>query len=148
MDPIQRSIEISATPEKVFPLIAHLERMGEFSPENTGGTWVRGATGPEVGARFRGSNARGGQRWTTLATVTTYLPPTAFAFEVTAGPFKVARWAYELEATTSGCKVTESSTDRRGRFVRLFEKGGGDRAGFTATSIEQTLANLKAACEA
>ena len=148
MEPIQRSIEISATPEKVFPLIAHLERMGEFSPENTGGTWVRGATGPEVGARFRGSNARGGQRWTTLATVTTYLPPTAFVFEVTAGPFKVARWAYEIEALTSGCKVTESSTDRRGRFVRLFEKGGGDRAGFTATSIEQTLANLKAASEA
>ena len=50
MELIQRSIEISATPEKVFPLIAHLERMGEFSPENTGGTWVRGATGPEVAA--------------------------------------------------------------------------------------------------
>ena len=148
MELIQRSIEISATPEKVFPLIAHLERMGEFSPENTGGTWVRGATGPEVGARFKGTNARSGQRWTTLATVTTYLLPTAFVFEVTAGPFKVARWAYEIEATTSGCKVTESSTDRRGRFVRLFEKGGGDRAAYTATSIEQTLANLKAACEA
>jgi hypothetical protein len=148
MEPIQRSIEISATPEKVFHFIAHLERMGEFSPENTGGEWVRGASGPAVGARLKGTNARGGQRWTTLATVTTYLPPTAFAFEVTAGPFKVARWAYDIEATTNGCKVTESSVDRRGRFVRLFEKGGDDRAAFTGASIEQTLANLKAACEA
>jgi len=148
MEHIQRSVEISATPEKVFYFIAHLERMGEFSPENTGGEWIRGANGPAAGARVKGTNARSGQHWTTLATVTTYLPPTAFAFDVTAGPFKVAHWAYEIEATHAGCKVTESSVDCRGRFVRLFAKGDGDRAAFTATSIEQTLANLKAACEA
>ncbi len=147
MEQVQRSIEIAATPEKVFHLLSHLERMGEFSPENTGGEWIRGASGPAIGARFKGTNARGKHQWTTLATVTTYLPPTSFAFEVSAGPFKVARWTFEIEATSSGCRVTESSLDRRGRFVKLFEKGGDDRAGFTAISIEQTLASLKAVSE-
>jgi ribosome-associated toxin RatA of RatAB toxin-antitoxin module len=148
MDAISRTVEIAATPERVFDLVSHLERMGEFSPENTGGAWIRGSKGPQLGARFRGTNARGGQRWSTLATVTTYLPPTSFTFEVTAGPFKVASWRFEIVATTNGCHVTESAIDRRGRFVRLFEKGGDDRASFTGVSIEQTLAALKAACEA
>jgi len=148
MEHISRSIEIAATPELVFALVSRLERMGEFSPENTGGEWVRGATGPAVGARFKGANARGSHTWTTLATVATYLPPTKFSFDVTAGPFKVATWTFAIEATHEGCRVTESSLDRRGRFVKLFEKGGSDRMAFTAVSIETTLAKLKAAAEA
>jgi len=148
MEPIQRSIDVAATCEEVFSLLSHLERMGEFSPENTGGKWIGGASGPSAGAKFKGTNARGDQRWTTLATVKTYLPPTSFVFRVTAGPFSVAEWSFHLEATHEGCRVTESSRDLRGRFVKLFEKGGDDRSLFTATSIEQTLAKLKAAAEA
>ena len=147
MDEIQRTVDISASPEVVFALVSDLERMGEFSPENTGGEWVRGATGPNVGARFKGTNARGGHNWSTIATVATYLVPTEFAFEVSAGPFKVARWSYAIAATHDGCRVTETSVDRRGRLLKMFERGGDDRAAFTAESIEHTLANIKATCE-
>ena len=44
---------IAATPERVYELVSDLPRMGEWSPENTGGSWIKGATGPAVGAKFK-----------------------------------------------------------------------------------------------
>ena len=54
--------DIAASPAKVWEMLSDLPRMGEWSPENTGGKWVRGATGPAVGARFVGSNRNGKKR--------------------------------------------------------------------------------------
>jgi len=53
------SRDVSATPEEVWKLITDLPRMGEWSPENRGGTWAKGATGPAVGAHFAGKNKNG-----------------------------------------------------------------------------------------
>ena len=39
---------IAAAPERVYELVSDLPRMGEWSPENTGGTWIKGAKGPAV----------------------------------------------------------------------------------------------------
>ena len=44
---------------ELYDLVSDLPRMGEWSPENTGGKWVNGAAGPVVGARFKGSNKSG-----------------------------------------------------------------------------------------
>ena len=63
------SVTIAAPAERLYDLISDLPRMGEWSPENCGGKWVKGATGPVVGARFRGHNRKGWRRWTTLVTV-------------------------------------------------------------------------------
>ena len=42
---IEESIDIEAPPERLYPMVSDLSRMGEWSPENRGGKWVGGATG-------------------------------------------------------------------------------------------------------
>ena len=60
---IEVSRVVSASPERVYELVSDLPRMGEWSPENTGGKWVKGATGPAVGALFEGTNRLGKKKW-------------------------------------------------------------------------------------
>ena len=59
VEAIEESIDIDAPPERVYDMVADLSRMGEWSPENQGGKWLRGATGASQGARFKGRNRIG-----------------------------------------------------------------------------------------
>jgi hypothetical protein len=143
------SIEIAVAPERAFAAVCDLAAMGRFSPENTGGEWLEGATGPALGASFKGENARDSSSWSTVAKVATYDPPANFAFEVTFKAFKIARWEYAIIATENGCRVTETWTDRRNRLMR--KTGDTDdfrRAEFTKVSIRTTLERLKKQLEA
>lgn len=149
---VSRSLDVDAPAEQVWALVSDLPRMGELSPENTGGRWVGGATGPALGARFRGTNRAGRRRWSTTCEVVRCEPGSAFAFDVVAGPLTVASWSYEVTPTgPTSCTVTEGWVDRRGRLLKALGgplTGVDDREAFTAASIEQTLAALKAAVEA
>jgi ribosome-associated toxin RatA of RatAB toxin-antitoxin module len=146
---ISDSIVITAPPERVFDLVSDLAQMGRFSPENTGGQWLSGATGPAVGARLKGSNAQGRVTWSTVATVVDFNRPRTFAFEVVVSRFKVARWEYQIESREGGCTVTESWTDRRGPLAkRLTRAIVADRESFTRHSIRTTLEGVKKAAEA
>lgn len=151
MADIRVTREIATSPEVVWGLVSDLPRMGERSPENQGGTWIRGATGPTVGAKFKGKNSNHGKSWSSIAKVTDAEPGSTFAFDVTAaGLVPISRWEYEISPTESGCTVTERWTDRRpGWFKPLAAKltGVGDRAEFTKGSIEQTLASIAAEAE-
>jgi hypothetical protein len=59
--PTAESRDMATPAAKVWSLVSDLPWMGEWSPENAGGKWVKGATGPAKGARFRGTNKRGHQ---------------------------------------------------------------------------------------
>ncbi len=48
------TLHIDAEPQKVWELISDITKMGEYSPEVFEAEWLDGATGPEVGARYRG----------------------------------------------------------------------------------------------
>ncbi len=140
--------EISAPAERVWSMISDVTRMGEFSPENVGGRWLRGATGPAPGARFRGTNRRGWRRWSTRCVVIDADAPRRFAFRVTAGGLAVAEWHYDLEPTDTGCRVTETFVDRRGWLVRTAGRlltGVDDREAHNRAGMQQTLAALAAA---
>ena len=50
------SMVINRPVSEVFDAVADITRMGEWSPECTGGRWVAPATGPSVGAKFEGDN--------------------------------------------------------------------------------------------
>ncbi len=142
------SIDIEASPDVVFARLIDLPKMGDLSPENTGGEWLNGARGPRAGAKFKGTNARNGDEWSTTVTITRFDAPSNFAFEVTYGPFRVAHWAYEIESTAQGCRVTETWRDRRNWLVRRSDvKKGFDRLAYTKESIRATLSALKANCE-
>jgi hypothetical protein len=147
---LSQSIEINASPDDVFRTITDLPAMGRLSPENTGGKWLNGAEGPAVGAKFKGTNANGSKSWTTTVTVVELAPPSTFAFEVNVGPAKVARWAYAVEATPTGSRVTESWTDRRSALSKWIggkSSGVAHRDQFTVKSIQTTLDNLKKTLE-
>lgn len=146
---VRRTVDVAAAPEQVWALVSDLPGMGAHSPENRGGRWVRG-DGPHVGAVFVGRNGAGLRRWSTRSTVVRSEPARTFVFDVTSLGQPVARWSYELEPTATGCRLTEQWQDRRGALLHtlggLFT-GVGDRAAFTAVSIEQTLSGIKGTAE-
>jgi uncharacterized protein YndB with AHSA1/START domain len=141
---------IGAPADQVWALVSDLPRMGSWSPENTGGTWAKGAAGPAVGARFKGTNANGKRRWSTQVTVVECQPGRTFSFDVRAGGLSIARWSYAMEPDPGGCQVTETFTDTRGWIITTIGglvSGVHDRQTFNRAGMEETLANLAAAAE-
>ncbi len=146
--PTAVSRDIGAPAHEVFALVSDLPRMGEWSPENTGGEWVKGSTGPALGAMFRGTNRNGVRRWSTTVTVTGFAPDALFEFAVTSGPLEVSHWRYDFEQTDSGCRVTESFEDRRKPWFAFVARALGDHSSEHAEQeMTQTLANLARATE-
>lgn len=146
---VRRSVEVAASADAVWALVSDLPAMGEYSPENRGGRWVSG-DGPAVGAVFVGSNGSGRRRWSTRCTVVRSEPGSAFAFDVSSVGLPVARWSYEVEPTGTGCRLTEQWEDRRGPLISAVGRlitGVGDRAAYTAESIETTLQAVKERAE-
>lgn len=101
----QATIHINATPEAVYALVSDVTRMGEWSPETISCEWVDGATGPAVGAKFKGTNKMGFYKWSTTPTVTECTPGKLFAFD--AGG---TVWRYSFTDSNGGTSVTESFT--------------------------------------
>jgi uncharacterized protein YndB with AHSA1/START domain len=144
------SREIAAPAERVWEMVSDVTRMGEWSPETVGGTWLKGATGAQPGARFRGTNRNGKKKWDTMAVVVDAHPGRRFSFRVTAAGFKVAEWIYEIEPTAAGCRVTETWVDQRGTVARTLGKpvsGVADRAEHNRAGMEQTLERLASVAE-
>jgi Polyketide cyclase / dehydrase and lipid transport len=146
--PTAASRDIAAPSDKVWGLVADLPRMGEWSPENAGGKWMNGATGPALGAVFKGNNRNGLRRWSTKVTVVGCEPARVFEFAVTSGPLEVANWRYEFEQTEGGCRVTESWVDKRKPWFATIARVMGDHSpGAAERQIAQTLDNLAKAAE-
>ncbi|MDO8390914.1 MAG: SRPBCC family protein [Actinomycetota bacterium] len=148
MDHAEVSHTITATPERLYALISDMPRMGEWSQENNGGKWLKGATGPAVGAKFKGKNSKGFRRWSTIATVVTADAGKEFAFDVTVKGMKVARWGFRLEAAEGGTKVTEFWDDHRVKVMKVLTGlalGIPDRVSHNTAGMEHTLTKLAAA---
>jgi uncharacterized protein YndB with AHSA1/START domain len=149
-DHVSVTQEIGAPPEQVWAMVSDLTRMGEWSPENEGATWLRGATGPKPGATFSGANRNGKKKWKTAGTIVDAEPGRLLTFRIKAAGFKVAEWRYVFESVATGCRVTESWTDQRGKIAKALGKpvsGVADRAAHNQVMMEQTLERLKAAAE-
>lgn len=150
-DSISVSREIAADAGRVWELVSDLPRMGEWSPEATGGRWKGGASRASKGARFVGHNRSGWRRWSTLATVVECNPANSFAFDITSGPLKVARWRYDIESTSDGCSVTESWEDHRSAFFARATSlltGVSDRSEQNRRNMAATLEALAETAEA
>ncbi|HEY5025996.1 MAG TPA: SRPBCC family protein [Acidimicrobiales bacterium] len=149
-DQLSVTLEMAAPAERVWAMVSDLTRMGEWSPENEGSVWLRGATGPHPGAKFSGANRNGKKKWKTAGTVVDAEPGRLFTFRITAVGFKVAEWRYEFEAIPSGCRVTETWIDQRGTIAKTLGtpvSGVPDRAAHNRATMEKTLERLKAAAE-
>lgn len=151
-DRVEVSVEVAASPATLYAMVSDVTRMGDWSPENIGCEWVGGATGPAVGACFKGKNRIGGHRWTTVNEVVEAAPGKVFAFRTTSFGLKVAEWRYEFtgDETAGTCAVTESWIDQRGALITFggrLATGVADREAHNREGMAQTLAALKTAAE-
>lgn len=148
----QASTDVDASPTVLYDVVSDVRRMGEWSPECRRCEWIGGATGPAVGARFKGSNRRGVARWSTKPRVVVADPGRDFAFVTGHLGRDMTRWSYRFESTTCGTKVTESFEMLRDMpwYFRLADRllmGVKDRKADLETNMGETLRRLKAAAE-
>jgi hypothetical protein len=141
---------MSAAPEVVWELVSDVTRIGEFSPETFEAVWLDGATGPAVGARFKGHVKRNGVGpiyWTECH-VTDCVPGKKFGFVVIFNGAESNRWTYELSASGTGTAVTESYALAPGAVSRIYwSLLGWHRSRVNAKGMRQTLERIKVIAE-
>jgi uncharacterized protein YndB with AHSA1/START domain len=148
--PDEVSLRIDASPAQIYEIVTDVAQMGRLSPECTGGRWLDGATGPAVGATFKGSNKRGIARWSTTNTVVAAAPGEEFSFETKDSG---TRWTYRMQADGDGTIVTESRAAFKDRpllakvFSTLLLGGIEDHDDEMRLGMQQTLERLKAVAE-
>jgi Polyketide cyclase / dehydrase and lipid transport len=104
------TVHMAASADEIWELIADIRNTGRFSPETFEAEWLGEATGPELGARFRGHVKRNGigpVYWTTCE-VTACEPGREFGFAALLGDKPVNNWHYRLAPSGDGTDVTES----------------------------------------
>ena len=92
------TVSMAAPADQIWDLIADVRNTGKFSPEVLEAEWLDGATGPSLGARFRGHvkrNEIGPVYWTTCR-VTACEPGREFGFDVLVGGTPANTWHYRL----------------------------------------------------
>jgi len=144
------TVHMAATPEQVWDLVSDVTRIGSYSPETFEAEWLDGATGPAVGATFRGHvkrNGRGPIYWTTC-TVTACEPGREFAFGVGSSDKPLNVWGYQLEPAGDGTDVTESFALAQTVPLRLYWALFGWARGRTnRNGMRTTLERIKAEVE-
>ncbi len=104
------TLHIDAPPMAVWELASDVTRIGRYSPETFEAEWLEGATGPAVGAKFRGHvkrNGKGPIYWITC-TVRACVPGREFAFGTGRADRPLNVWTYRIEPAGEGSDVTES----------------------------------------
>jgi hypothetical protein len=148
----QASTDVDASPTALYDVVSDVRRMGEWSPECRRCEWIGGATGPAVGARFKGTNQRGVARWSTKPRVVVADPGREFAFVTGHLGRDMTKWSYRFEPASEHTHVTESFEMLRDMpwYFRLADRllmGVKDRKADLETNMQETLRRLKAATE-
>jgi hypothetical protein len=111
---------MAAPAQQIWDLVADVRNTGKFSPEVMEAEWLDGATGPALGAKFRGHVKRN---------------------EI--GP------VYWFAPVDGGTDVTESFRMTEGLFTTLFGLFGGQlRQRRNVRDMRKTLERIKAVVEA
>lgn len=150
---LEISRDIAASAEAVFAAITDITRMGEWSPECVRAEWSESFSKPALGAMFMGHNVNGDKEWSIESKVVELAENERFFFDcissVTPG-FVFASWGYSIEATDSGCTVTEYWQDLRPEFMMARSaqtSGVSDRLAHNRAGMEATLERIAAAVE-
>jgi hypothetical protein len=100
---------IDASPAALYEIVADVTRTPELAPEIVSCTWLDGATGPQVGARFKAVNRAGrGPNWSNEPIVTIADAGREFAFARTERFAGTVQWRYTFTPDGTGCRVVES----------------------------------------
>lgn len=144
------TVHMAASPERIWELVSDVTKIGRYSPETFEAEWLDGATGPAVGAKFRGHvkrNGKGPVYWTTC-TVQTCVPGREFGFGVGSSDKPLNVWRYQLEPAGDGTDVTESFALRPTLPLRLYWMLlGWSRGRSNRNGMRTTLERIKAEVE-
>ena len=144
------TVHMNAPADEIWDLVADVRNTGRFSPETFDAEWLDGATGPEVGARFRGHvkrNEIGPVYWTTCR-VTACEPGREFGFAVLIGDRAVNTWHYAFTPNGGGTDVTESFEGPMPEILRVTSFLGVLRKRRNLRDMRTTLERIKAVVEA
>ncbi|MEZ7128661.1 SRPBCC family protein [Nonomuraea sp. AD125B] len=154
LDHDQVSLYVEAPPEAVYDLVSDVTRTPEFSPEILRCTWLDGATGPAVGARFEAVNkVRRGPAWKNRPVVVEARPGREFAFSRTEKFAGTLVWRYRLEPDGPGTRLEESydvtePLTRLGWFIIGTLFGCHDRRAELREGMRRTLERIRETAEA
>ena len=144
---LEATIDIAATPDKVWAVVSDLGRMPEFSPTTL--KMIPLGT-PRAGTWTVNFNKVGRKYYPTTSRIVRYEPDQAFAFRMNENG---TVWSYTLEPTAAGTRVTERRDVPNGvrKPVRLMIDAllGGEQK-FEAdlvAGMNETLGKIKAAAE-
>ena len=145
------TVTMAASAEQIWEVITDIRNIGRYSPETFEAEWLDGATGPTLGAKFRGHvrrNEIGPVYWTTCR-VTACEPGREFGFEVLVGDRAVNNWHYRLTPAQGRTDVTESFQLNASPLMSLYSVFGGQlRRRRNLRDMRKTLERIKAVVEA
>jgi uncharacterized protein YndB with AHSA1/START domain len=123
---LEASIDINASPQDVWAIVADLQRMGEWSPQCKKMKVIGGTV--REGAKTVNINRKGILVWPTTARVVRFEPNKSVAFRIAENR---TIWSYNLEATETGTKLTErreapTGTSQVSQFLVKTVFGGND----------------------
>lgn len=123
---LEASIDINASPQDVWAIIADLQRMGEWSPQCKKMKVIGGTV--REGAKTLNINRKGLLVWPTTAKVVRFEPNKSVAFRIAENR---TIWSYNIEATETGTKLTErreapTGTSQVSQFLVKTVFGGND----------------------
>jgi uncharacterized protein YndB with AHSA1/START domain len=108
LEPRAVSLQVDAAPADVYRLVSDVERIGEWSPECRSAIWRDDQRG--AGARFRGRNRSGANRWSRICEVLLDEPDREFSWRtIPGGPTTddSTRWSFVLEPSAAGTLLTQ-----------------------------------------
>jgi hypothetical protein len=152
LDRDQTSLHMDASPAQIYALVADVTRTPEFSPEILSCTWLDGATGPAVGARFAARNkVTRGPAWTNKPVVTVVEENRAFAFARTEKFAGTVEWRYDLVPDGDGTLVNESYEVTKRitpvGWLVMWAFGVKDRRAELRAGMEETLVRMRSVAE-
>ncbi|MCE4264989.1 polyketide cyclase [Rhodococcus sp. ACPA4] len=123
---LEASIDINASPQDVWAIVADLQRMGEWSPQCKKMKVIGGTV--REGAKTLNINRKGLLVWPTTAKVVRFEPNKSVAFRIAENR---TIWSYNIEATETGTKLTErreapTGTSQVSQFLVKTVFGGND----------------------
>jgi uncharacterized protein YndB with AHSA1/START domain len=148
---LEETIEVDASPARVWSLVSDVRRMARWSPQ-VQRTFVRGGGAAQLGTRTVNVNRRGLLVWPTQAKVVRFEPHREIALRIKEN-FTI--WSFLLEPTDAGgTRITQRRETPQGISSvshRLTDAVLGGQEQFTAElrdGMRQTLARIKAEAEA
>lgn len=108
---VEVDVYVDAPPSHVWRLVSDVDLPSRFSEEFQGGGWLDDASGPELGARFKGRNKHDSVgEWETTSIVVECEPEHVFAWAVGDENHPSATWRFELSPEGDGTRLRQHAT--------------------------------------